>query len=77
MAIAAEICVYTNTNIVVESLDFGALSTIDDKTGPTTEPMTNFLPAKSSPNSTATSSARTTPSAPSPSRCAIAGGASS
>ncbi len=33
--------------------------------------------AKSSPNSTATSSARTTPSAPSPSRCAIAGAGSS
>src|SRR3546814_1795460 len=52
MAIAADICVYTNTNVVIESLES------------TTRPPS--APARTPPNTTATSSARTTPSVPSP-----------
>ena len=59
--IAADICVYTNRNVTVETLKHAVSRT-------------DFLsPAKSSPSSTASSSARATPSAPWRSRCATAG----
>ena len=63
MDIAADICVYTNNNVIIETH-------VKWKSPP-------FPPARSSPSSTASSSARTTPSAPSPSPCATAGAASS
>ena len=65
MAIAAEICVYTNTHVTLETIELPAMTRMPDTR------------ARSSPSSTASSSARTPPSARSRSRCATAGAASS
>ena len=70
MAIAADICVYTNTK---------SPSKASTRTPEADRAEDDHISrrVKSSPNSTASSSARTTPSAPSPSRSATAGAASS
>src|SRR4051812_1062946 len=61
LEIAGELCIYTNQNHIIETL------------GCRPDPCRR---RRSSPSSTATSSARRTPSARSPSPCATAGGAS-
>ena len=61
MRIAAEICVFTNANLLIETLEFG-----DDRAD---------RRERSSRSSTASSSASRPPSAPSPSPCATAGAA--
>ena len=80
LEIAADICVYSNRNIVIEELRLvgqeltHACMLTPDAPQATRRELT---PDRSSPNSIATSSARTTPSGPWRSPSAIAGGGSS
>ena len=70
MAIAGEICIYTNATIAVEELRSG-LYCFPKRPRP---PLTRSRRGRSSPSSTNTSSARRPRSAPSRSRCATACG---
>ena len=79
MQIAAEVCVFTNDSVTVETLTCAkprsTLAAVSDE--PDAAHMTNLSPRETVTELDRSSSVRPTPSAPSRWRCATAGGDSS